>query len=44
VLVLPCAWMLGFGWPRNHADGGLWLGLVLGVALIAVAFVRRHRA
>jgi hypothetical protein len=44
VLVLPCAWMLGFGWIRNHNDGGLWLGLALGVGLIAVAFVRRHRA
>jgi hypothetical protein len=44
LLVLPCGWMLGFGWARMHNDGGLWLGLALGLGLIAVAFVRRHRA
>jgi hypothetical protein len=44
VLVLCCGWMLGIGWERTHTDGGLWFGLMLGLGLIAVAFVRRHRA
>jgi hypothetical protein len=43
VVLLPCAWMLGFGWERNHADGGLWLGVAIGVGLIAAAFFRRRK-
>jgi hypothetical protein len=43
VLLLPCGWMLGIGWERVHTDGGLWLGVVLGVGLIASAFFRKRR-
>jgi len=43
VVLVPSGWMLGVGWERNHGDGGLWLGVVLGVGLIAAAFFRRRK-
>jgi hypothetical protein len=43
ILLVPCAWMIVIGWPRNNSDSGLWfLGLVgLGMILAAMLLKRR---
>jgi riboflavin transporter FmnP len=44
ILVVPCAWMIVGGWPRNNADAILWIGIVAGVGMIVAAFLRRRGA